>query len=172
MSKMLSPVRIAGPADHDEIMRLFWLGHAENGLFEPDVNKVEWWLARTLMPELLDPLDTGPRGAIGVVDGEAGLEGMAFLIIGGFWYTNHRHLEEFIVYVDPKHRVKGHHKALIDWMKDQSLATGLPLMTGILSTQPRTEAKVRLYERMLPKAGAFFCFNPLTAGSSLVRMMH
>ena len=51
-------------------------------------------------------------------------------------------------------------------------ATGLRLMAGILSDKPRVEAKIRLYERKLPKAGAVFCFDPLTQVSTAVLVMH
>ncbi len=69
------------------------------------------------------------------------------------------HLEELIVFTDPEHRKSNHAQALIQWMKDQVKNTGLPLMTGIMSNH-RTEAKVRLYSRMLPKVGAFFFLSP------------
>lgn len=163
----IADVRIARPDDAEEIFRLLAQSHGENGLFPYDLNKVNWWIARFLHPELIEPWDTGPRGVIGVI-GKKHLEGMAILTIGMFWYSSQRHLEEFIVYVDPGHRKKGHQKALIEWMKQQSALTGLKLITGILSNH-RTEAKVRLYEQSLPKAGAFFVFDPaITLGSSAV----
>lgn len=166
-----SIVRIAGPADWDEIFRLFHLGHEENGMFPYDLEKVGMWVMRMLHPELIPESDMGPRGVIGVIGEPGHLEGLAFLVVGCYWYAAKRHLEEFIVYVEPKYRYKKHHRALIDWMKEQSILTGLPLMTGVLSMH-RTEAKVRLYERMLPKAGAFFCFNPVTQGSSISLAVH
>src|SRR5262245_23632335 len=165
-------VRIAGAADKEEVFRLLHLGHAENGMFPYDLGRVDWWLTRMLQPELLPEWDMGPRGAIGVIGEPTKLKGMAFLSIGCFWYSAKPHLEELIVYVDPVFRHEGHHKALIEWMKEQSVLTGLPLVTGVFSTH-RTAAKVRLYERMLPKAGAFFCFDPITASSSSpVAVMH
>lgn len=168
----LSTVRFAGEADRNEIWRLFRQGHGENGLFPLDPPQVDWWLNRVLQPETVPAWDLGPRGVVGVIGEPSHLEALAFIIIGKLWYTKQRHLEEFLVYVDKDHRRSQHHKALIEWMKEQSGLTGLPLFTGILSVQPRTEAKVRLYERMLPKAGAFFCFDPITRGSTVVRVMH
>lgn len=151
-----SIVRIATQADWQEIWRLFLAGHRENGMFELAPEKVDWWLNRMLCP--LPVWDTGPRGAIGVIGDVGKLEGLVFVTFGCFWYTNQRHIEEFIVFVDPESRHSGHAKALVNWMKEQSLATDLPLMTGIISND-RTEAKVRLYSRMLPKVGAFFLYN-------------
>lgn len=168
-----SIVRIAGSSDLQEVFRLLLEGHRENGLFSYDLDKVHWWVSRMLSPETIPEWDTGPRGVIGVIGEPENLEALAFLTIGCFWYSSQRHLEEFIVYVDRRYRASRHAKSLIKWMKDQSIATGLPLMTGILSMH-QTEEKIHLYERMLPKAGAFFCFDPITvtAGSTLSTAVH
>lgn len=101
---------------------------------------------------------------IGVIGPRGGhLEAITMVGIGQQWYTTQKHLEEFIVYVDPNHR-KGtnHFQALISWLWDQAEKTGLPLINGILSNY-RTEAKVRLYERLYGKAGkagAYFVHFP------------
>lgn len=150
-----SIVRTAIPADRTEIWRLFLNSHRENGIFSLSPTKVDWFLTRVLIPESIPEWDTGVRGTIGVIGEVGALEGIVFVTIGSFWYTEDRHLEEFCVYVDPEHRKSGHAKALISWMKQQSEDTGLRLITGIMSNV-RTEAKVRLYERMMPKIGAFF----------------
>jgi GNAT superfamily N-acetyltransferase len=153
-----SIVRIAQPADHTEIWRLFLQGHRENGKFTLAPEKVDWFLARALRPELIPEWDTGPRGAIGVIGDVGALEALVFVTIGTYWYSHDRHLEEFIVYVDPECRQSGHARVLIEWMKQQSDRTGLPLVTGIISSE-RTEAKVRLYRRMLEPVGAFFLYG-------------
>ncbi len=118
-----------------------------------------------LQPETVPAWDTGPRGVIGVIGEPDHIEGAAFLIIGHNWYATQPHNEELAVYVDPKYRFRKHHRALIEWMKEQSVATGLPLFSGIMTTH-RTEAKVKLYERMLPKVGAVFRFDPITVSST------
>jgi GNAT superfamily N-acetyltransferase len=153
-----SIVRVAGPADHQEIWRLFLQGHRENGQFTLAPEKVEWFLSRALVPDAIPEWDTGPRGAIGVIGDVGRLEALVFVCIGTHWYSHDRHLEEFIVYVDPECRRSGHAKALVEWMKTQSDRTHLPLLTGIISNE-RTEAKVRLYRRMLPPIGAFFLYG-------------
>lgn len=158
---MTSPsiVRVATDKDAMGIWRLFLAAHHENSLFHLDPEKVQWMLTRALCPQCVPLGDTGPRGVIGVI-GPPGLpEALVFLIVGQFWYSNQHHLEELVLYTDPEHRRSDHAKALIDWMKKQVEATGLPLMTGIMSNH-RTEAKVRLYSRMLPKIGAFFFLTP------------
>ena len=159
-----SIVRIAGPGDYQECWRLFLMGHKENGLFPIAPEKVQFFLTRVLNPEFIPLGDTGPRGAIGVIGPVGSLEGLCFVIISNYWYTYAKNLDEHIVFVDPEHRRSNHAQALIEWMKSQVEITGLPLMTGIISTQ-RTEAKCRLYRRMLPKVGEFFMISP--KGASL-----
>lgn len=153
-----SVVRTARPDDHTEIWRLFLQGHRENGMFTLAPEKVEFFLQRALNPHLIPEWDTGPRGAIGVIGDVGKLEGLVFVTIGCFWYTNDRHIEEYVVYVDPECRRSNHARALVAWCKLQSDRANIPLLTGIISNE-RTEAKVRLYERMLPKVGAFFLYT-------------
>jgi GNAT superfamily N-acetyltransferase len=160
-----SIVRVAKPADHMEIWRLFLQGHRENGQFNLAPEKVEYFLSRALHPDLIPDWDTGPRGAIGVIGDVGHLEALVFVTIGSYWYSHDRHLEEFLVFVDPECRASGHARALIEWMKLQSDKTGLPLVTGVISNE-RTEAKVRLYRRLLPPVGAFFLYGGKGAVSS------
>mgnify|MGYP001593750242 CR=1 FL=1 len=162
-----SIVRTAKPEDHQEIWRLFLQGYRENGIFTLAPEKVQWFMTRALAPHTIPPGDTGPRGVIGVIGPVGGtLEGLSFVLISQFWYSNDKHIEELLVYVDPECRKTGHAHALIDWMKEQVETTGLPLMTGIISNE-RTEAKCRLYRRMLPKIGEFFYLAPKGAGAQL-----
>ncbi len=159
-----SIVRIAGPGDYHECWRLFLMGHKENGLFPLAPDKVEFFIKRLLWPELIHPDDTGVRGAIGVIGTIGSLEGLCVVTIGSYWYSHAMHLEEFIVYVDPEHRKTNHAHAFLQWMKDQVEITKIPLVTGVISTS-RTEAKCRLYRRMLPKVGEFFLFSPKGSGA-------
>lgn len=167
-----SIVRIATEQDRVEVWRLFLQGYKENGVLELSPEKVDWFLTRALQPELIPLGDTGPRGVIGVIGQVGALEGIVFLTIGEFWYSNVRHIEEFLVLVDSECRRSNHAQALVQWMKDQVEITKLPLLSGIISNE-RTEAKCRLYRRMLPKLGEFFWLTPkgtstplLTIGSS------
>ena len=152
-----STVRMATPDDHREIWRLFLQCHRENGMFTLAPEKVQWFMTRALAPHTIPDGDTGPRGAIGVIGPTNALEGVVFVLISEFWYSADKHIEELLVYVDPECRKSGHAKALVSWMKDQSDQTGLNLVTGIISNE-RTEAKCRLYQRMLPKVGEFFLY--------------
>jgi hypothetical protein len=165
---MTSPsvVRIANADDKVELWRLFMLGYKENAQFSLAPSKVNFFLDRALCPSAIHPMDTGPRGAIGVIGTAGALEGLAFVIFSNYWYSDDKHLEELIVYVDPAHRKSRHAHALVNWMKLQSDLTSLPLVTGIISTE-RTAAKVALYERLLPRVGAFFLWTPTGAKGSI-----
>ncbi len=154
-----SIVRTAGPDDYEEIWRLFLQNHHENGLFKINPQKVQWLLNRVLFPEAIPPGDTDTRGVIGVIGPVGALEALVFVTIGEYWYSSQKHISECTVYVDPECRKSGHAVALVQWMKDQAELTGLPLMTGIV-TNHRTEAKCRLYRRMLPKVGELFMVSP------------
>lgn len=154
-----SVVRIAGSSDFDEVWRLLLESHGENALFPLAPDKVKWFVDRVIYPETIPPEDTGTRGIIGVIGPPKALEGLVFLTIGCYWYTYAKNIDEFMVFVDPRHRRSEHAKALVGWMKNQVELTGLPLVTGIMSTK-RTEAKCRLYQRLMPKVGEFFLVTP------------
>ena len=85
------------------------------------------------------------------------LEAIAFIIISQFWYSEAYHIEELTVFVEPESRKSEHAKVMIDWMKKTADELGIPLLTGIMSTE-RTEAKVRLYDRQLPRIGSFYLY--------------
>ena len=154
-----STVRIGTMEDGQEVWRLFLQAYNENALFSLAPDKVQWLMNRALNPKSIPLGDTGSRGVIGVIGPVGALEGLVFLLIGQYWYSHDKHLEEILVYTDPEHRKSNHAQALVQWMKNQVEITGLPLMTGIISTH-RTEAKCRLYRRMLPKIGEFFFVGP------------
>jgi GNAT superfamily N-acetyltransferase len=154
-----SVIRIATIEDLPEVWRLFRMGYGENALFPLDKDKALWHLKRALEPEKIHPEDKGMRGIIGVIGPVGALEAATFLTLATFWYTHHQHVEEYIVLVDEDHRKTDHAKAMINWMKQTAQEAGLPLITGILSNN-RTQAKCRLYGRLLPKAGEFFVQLP------------
>src|SRR5271155_708413 len=155
----MSIVRVAKIEDFSEVWRLFLMAYDENAFLPLSVPRATWFLKRALEPEKIHPLDTGMRGIIGVIGPTGALQAGVFLGISRFWYTDHNHLEEYVLLVDPEHRRSEHAKVLVNWMKEQVQQVNLPLVTGILSNH-RTEAKCRLYGRLLPKAGEFFVVKP------------
>jgi hypothetical protein len=152
-----SIVRIAKPWDAPEIWRLFLQVHRENGLFTLAPQKVTLLMDRALHPELIPPTDTGPRAQIGVIGVPSKLEAVCFILISSFWYSEDLHLEELLVYVDPECRASNHAKSCVTWMKSLADSLNIPLLTGIISKE-RTAAKIRLYDRMLPRIGAFYFY--------------
>ncbi len=152
-----SVVRIATVNDKDEIWRLLLQGYKDNGIFTLDPLKVEHLINRAVYADQIPPWDSGPRAHIGVIGKEGNLEAIVFLLIASFWYSSDLHLEELIVFVDPEHRKSEHAKSIISWMKKTASALGIPLLTGIIS-KDRTAAKIRLYDRYLPRIGAFYLF--------------
>ena len=157
MTSTPSIIRKATPFDAPEIWRLFLQLHRENGLFTIAPFKVTEFMDRALHSDRIPPHDTGPRAQIGVIGPQGRLEAVVFVLIAQYWYTSEYHLEELLVYVDPECRKSRHAIACVSWMKALSDHLEIPLLTGIISKE-RTAAKIRLYDRMLPRIGAFYLY--------------
>jgi len=142
-------VRIAGPEDQDAVLAFFKLMHEENGIFEWDEEKTQ---------DFIDRSTSRRHGVVGIIDGENGLEGMICLIPDQLWYSSQWFLNEIFNFVHPDYRRSTRAKSLISFAKNISDEMELPLIIGVVSNY-RTEAKVKLYERQFPKAGAFFLYN-------------
>ena len=151
-------VRVGTPADLKEVMRLAALDSLENAIVEPDPYK----FVSDVEPAL--HLD---RGVVGVIGGGPGehLEAFILLKYASMWYSNQLHLEERIVFVDPEYRSAkgGRARKLVEFAKNTADRLGLHLSIGVLSNK-RTEAKIRLYERMFGKpVGVYFMHTPKIA---------
>lgn len=163
---MTSPsiVRAAVPADKAELWRLLRLLWSENGVCSISDQKVDRHIDHLLAPKT-DCVDSGtPRGLIGVIGPVGALEAAIILAFGSPWYSEDITLDEYLNFVDPAHRSSNHAKALIGYAKHivDEVRPSHPefkLVIGVLSTK-RTAAKVRLYERLLSPAGAFFIYPP------------
>lgn len=142
-------VRLAVPEDRDALVDLTTRLHGENGLFS---------LSLTKRDALLDRYYNRDRAIIGVIGEVGNPVGTIYLSLSQPEYTDDWCLVEAWNYVAEAHRHSTHAKNLISYAKFVSTEMRLPLVIGILSNH-RTEAKVRLYERVLERAGAFFIFN-------------
>ena len=142
-------VRLARVGDENAIFELCKQLHEENGLFDMDDESVM---------TVIKSATSGNGGIIGIIDGEDGLEGIICLIIDKFWYSKEWFLCELFNFVPNKYRRSTRAKSLLAFGKKCSDEMHLPLVIGIISNI-RTEAKIKLYERQLPKAGAFFVYN-------------
>ena len=155
-------VREAKPEDFEEIMRLSFAAASENALSEPDIG--------LLKSEVLDGI-TRNGGVIGVIGGDAGskLEGMIILKISSMWYNMEPIIQDNAIFVDPDFRSAkgGRARKLAEWAKLTSEKLGIPLAIGVLSNS-RTEAKIRLFERVFgPPAGVYFLHNAKTGLSDV-----
>jgi len=142
-------VEIATPDDEDLIVDMFKLMHEENGIFDISEDKVR---------QMVRMATSNKGGIIGIIKGDDSLEGMICLIIDQLWYSEEWFLSELFNFVHPNFRRSSRVKSLLAFAKKCSTEVHLPLLIGVVSNE-RTEAKVKLYERQFPKAGAFFMFN-------------
>lgn len=142
-------VRDATVADEAELMNLCRLLHEENGKWAMNESNVRFALRRAFNRD---------RALMGVVDRDGMIAGCCYLYVEQSWYSDQLFLEELFNYVHPDHRRAPVAKSLIGWTKTASDRLAIPLMIGVISNR-RTAAKVRLYERQLEKAGAFFIHN-------------
>lgn len=149
-------VRLAVPEDRQALVDLTTLLHGENGLFS---------LSLTKRDHLLDRYYDRDNAIIGVVGDVGAPVATIYLSLQQPEYTDDWALVEVWNFVAPEHRRSEHAKHLIEYAKFLSSQMNLPLIIGILSNH-RTEAKVRLYERSLEKAGAFFVWNHHVAGGA------
>jgi hypothetical protein len=147
-------VRVATPAEVDGVMKLALMGCEENQFMQhnPVLVLQDVWAALNM--------DKGIVGVIGPVGGE--LEGAVLLRIGNIWYSDQPHVEERAIFVHPAYRSArgGRAARLAEFSMDVADKLDLPLTIGVLSNH-RTEAKVRLYSRVLGKpAGAYWIYWP------------
>jgi hypothetical protein len=145
----------------DEVMRLAIVACEENGF----LNASAELLAREIYPALCQ--DHGLCPVIGLPGGA--IEGLALLRIGAMWYAPELVVEERCVFVYPQFRSAkgGRARKLVEYSKKVADTLGMKLLIGVLSNT-RTEAKVRMYTRLLGEpAGAFFLYNARTTGTKV-----
>ena len=146
-------VRIATPADIDEVMQLGIMANDEIGIAKANPAKLFW----DVWPAL--HRDGGIVGVIGKPGGF--LEGGVFLRVSNLWYSDEMFLEERVVFVRPEFRNSkgGRGRKLCEFSKNVSDSMGIPLAIGI-ATSIGLKGKARLYERVFgPQAGAFFVYG-------------
>jgi hypothetical protein len=132
-------VRIIDKSEEKDVMRLCRQLHSENGMFQMDDTKVESMLG----------LAFDRKGGILAGIGEKGkLEGLMYLLLSSFWYTNDNHWEELFLYVSPEHRKSRNAVELLRFAKWCTDQTDYPLFIGILSDLD-TDRRESLYDRQL-----------------------
>lgn len=149
-------VRVAVEADFNSLMDLAINACQENAVVVPEVEKV----ALTIWGAIIR--QTGIVGVIGPVG--APLEGAVLLSMGEMWYSKELILEEKGIFVAPEFRSAkgGRARKLAEFAKLTATELGIPLAIGVLSSS-RTEAKIRLYERVFGQpAGVYFLYGAKT----------
>lgn len=145
----LPQVRMAEPGDRQPLWELMMLLHGENGLFRVSPTKVDAMLNRWYARD----------GALIGVIGDVGEPVAAiYLEITQAVYSDDWMLCEQFNFVHPDHRRTTYASQLIAYAKRCSDDLHLPLMVGILSNH-RTEAKMRLYDRVLTRAGGYYIYG-------------
>lgn len=144
--------------DEGDIMTLCRLLADENALFPMDED-----LVRDLIRSVLSG-----HGFIGIIGEKGNLEGAILLQLTTQWYSREWLICELFNFVHPDYRVPGRAMQglrtpgradyLVEFAKSVADKMKMPLLIGIVSNG-RTEAKVRLYDRKLPRAGAFYLYN-------------
>lgn len=145
-------VRIIGRDEQENVMQLCRQLHNENGMFRMDDAKV-----RSMLDRAFDK-QGGILAGVGV---PGKLEGLVFLLLSSFWYSNDPHWEELFLYVAPEYRKSRNAVELLKFAKWCTDQTDYPLFIGILSDLA-TEQKELLYERQLKPSGAkgrFFVYK-------------
>lgn len=150
MPIVTSPVRKATWDDEPQLKGMIFDGYVEQDQFKPSAAKID-----EMMRKAFDN-NGAIIGAIGIV---GSVEGIIYLSIGQFEYTDEWALFETFNYVHPDYRRSTNAKDLINFGKRCAEEIGLPLMIGVVSNV-RTKAKVELYRRQLSEpVGAYFAHN-------------
>ena len=144
-------VRIIGREEHHNVMELCRNLWQENGVFTMDDDKVQ---------TMLDRAYDRKGGILAGIGAPGHLEGLLYILLSSFWYSNDPHWEELFLFVHPDHRVSRNAIELLRFAKWCADETGYPLFIGILSNET-TARKELLYERQLGTSnskGRFFMY--------------
>ena len=142
---------MADSLDEPQILNLCALMHEENRPQHP--------LSWAKVVPMIRLATQHERGMIGVIGDRGDLKAAILLVIEPIWYSDDWHLLEYFNFVRPDARKSTYAKDLINYAKSISDALHINLTIGVFSSE-RTEAKVRLYRRLLPCTGAFFSYRP------------
>lgn len=143
-------VRIAQKSDEEEVMELCRELHRENGIFAMNEDKV-----RAMLRKAFDR----QGGLLGVIGEPGKIEGMIFMYLSSFWYSDDPHWEEILNFVRQPHRKSKDALELLDFARWAADSSNIPLLIGVISNE-RTAGKVRLYQRKFDAPiGNFFFYK-------------
>lgn len=151
MPILISPVRKAGWADEAQLKDMIWDGYTDQDFCKPSRTKIT-----EMMRKAFDN-DGAILGAIGPV---GKVEGIIYLAIGQFEYSDEWLIFEIFNYVHPSFRRSTNAKDMISFGKRCADELGIRLAIGVVSNE-RTKAKMALYARQLgDPVGGYFSYNP------------
>lgn len=163
MLQMPENVRAAVPEDEDALIELCRELHAENAPHSFSVDKVREVIRQATRPSNYH----NTIRCIGVIgEPKAPLQGAIHLVGHQDWYTEDWSLFEVFNFVRQPYRAgTTNARDLVAWACCISDGLRMKMLIGIISNH-RTEAKMRLYQRLLgPQIGAFFMHDG-TRGSA------
>ena len=133
-------------------MRLSPIIHEEVGYGHYNGDKVRAMMAKALLRK---------GGIIGVVGNVGDLKSCIYLSLDPTWFGDDWQLVELWNYVgeDARRDNRAFGEQQIEFAKNCSDRIGVRLLIGILNNV-RVEAKLRLYDRHLTRAGAFYIHEP------------
>jgi hypothetical protein len=156
---LLDGVRLATPVDEPAIFELLLMLHAEMGFFSLNKDKVAAGIRWAT---------EGHGGMIFCIDEDNRVVASLGMLITSDWYSDDEYLLERWNYVHPNYRRSDYARRMLeqskctsDWFTRSARKEGrkdVLFMCGINSFD-RTEAKVRLYARLLPCIGAYFLYG-------------
>jgi GNAT superfamily N-acetyltransferase len=146
----MTDIRLADVHDEFEIFKLCSLMHSEQPYHPLDWDRIVPMVRLATARE---------RGIIGVIGERHDLKAAVFMILDQIWYSSDWQLLELFNYVRPDARKSTYAKDLLTYAKGCADKLGIDLTVGVFSNI-RTEAKCRLYRRMIPKMGEFYCYSP------------
>lgn len=148
-------VRLATPDKINQILDLLALMHEEVHLFPLD---------REEGIAYVDKLMNKNGGIIGCIEEPNRVSGVIGLVLDRQWYSKQWFLHEMFTFVHPDLRKSTRAKCLLQFAKKCAEDMKLPLVTGITSNY-RTAAKIKLYERQFDRMGSFFIHNKESIGA-------
>ena len=143
-------IRIATPADYQNLFRLACILHKENGQYSFSEDKVK---------RLIWNGCSGHGGIIAVIGPTDNIKSMIYLQIQDIYYSDEVIIGELFNFVRADCRKSNYAKQMIEFAKRCCEETGINGSIGIIS-DIRLEAKRRLYERQLPLGGYWFTIRP------------
>lgn len=146
----MNDIRLADTHDEPEILQICAMMHEEQ-----DTYAISW---ERVVP-VIRLATRHERGIIGVAGPRGSIRGAVCLLIEQPWFSDEYILLEYFNYVRPEHRKSKLARDQIAYSKSCADALNLDLNFAVLSNV-RTEAKVRLYRRLLPCKGAIFVYSP------------